>query len=219
MAYAYDSSSEQIDIPAHEIIADDLERFEAVQEALMAAYYDRLDRGEGPAQDDPYRVRTERFRLSEGFAVPFLTPPLRIRLKSAGKRLPDVMPTAAGSAITQKVIDLIEDIEPGVHRYHPIEVMTKDGAPVAEARFLLNMCSRLDTIYVEKSNVFYARDVDMYLYGNGHRSIFVHKERVAGHAIWHEYKAARDFVSDAFAERFKAQNMRGLQFLYYCPEI
>jgi hypothetical protein len=219
MAYAYDSSSEQIDIPAHEIIADDLERFEAVQEALMAAYYDRLDRGEGPAQDDPYRVRTERFRLSEGFAVPFLIPPLRIRLKSAGKRLPDVMPTAAGSAITQKVIDLIEDIEPGVHRYHPIEVMTKDGAPVAEARFLLNICSRLDTIYVEKSDVFYRQDIDVILYGNGPRSVFVHKEKVASHAIWVEYKIGDGFMSDAFANGFRARKMRGFQFPHYYPEI
>lgn len=121
-----------------------------------------------------------------------------------------IMPSAAGMAINQAVIDIIEDIEPGVHQYFPVKFILQNGEQQPEPYFLLNNCSRIKALDLENSAVIVKhlredrhpfRPYNLYrisenksvVYSEKYRgfapphAINVIAEKVVGRAVWAEY--------------------------------
>lgn len=133
--------------------------------------------------------------------------------------LADILPTCLGKAITGFVRDAIEEIEPGVHQYFPCEIFFQDGTQLDEDRWILNICNRLDTIAVEHSNIVESPNTSRYMTGNGPFDVKLWKDKVAGKAIWHEWRYSRTYAADALVERLREADIHGFEFYKYLPEV
>ena len=92
--------------------------------------------------------------MMHGWRWPMPDRPFLARLKKPKKTIVDIIETPFECyAVSEKVIDLIERIEPGVHQYLPFELVYPDGAFHHEKRWLLNVCTRVDVFDAECSNV------------------------------------------------------------------
>lgn len=131
------------------------------------------------------------------------------------------MNTDAGIIVSEVIVNLIEEMEPGIHQYFPVELIMKTGPQPDQRYYPLNVCVSLKTLDFEKSRVFKSpTNVDMrwYFYGEEYAvtlesqvpklappyDLYVKKEAFEGHILWHEhgyYKRSAFSVTDKFYER------------------
>lgn len=124
-----------------------------------------------------------------------------------------------GLLIPRRVINIIEDIEPGVHQYFPVRLKLRSGEPKPEPYFILNVCTLIEALDREASNVhvthlpkerheFRPWNKVTITPKNGARclnepyDLFVSKDKINGRAVWCEYgMAVNPFFSEEFVER------------------
>jgi hypothetical protein len=151
-----------------------------------------------------------------GFRHPVPDRPYQMRFTEKVGYLADCF----GNIITSRVRDVIETLEPGVHQFFPCELYLKDGTPIPEQRWYLNVCNRLDTIAAEHCNILIHPKHGYYLTGNGKTDVKVWKNNVIGHAIWSEWKYNNDiYVSDALVEAIRSLDVHGWIFRQYLTEV
>lgn len=161
-----------------------------------------------------------------GFRYPDLGGPIRLQVSRRNKiEIPDIALFDASMIITKRVRDAIESIEPDVHNYLPVEVIMPDGS-LAASRWLLNICTRIDTIAVDKSEdvreIFppmMARKFPGWSRYNsdlqpGRTKIAVYRDRIAGRAIWFEYKLGWAMCSDKLHDWIVDNNVRAIEWDY-----
>ncbi|MEL7524232.1 MAG: DUF1629 domain-containing protein [Pseudomonadota bacterium] len=147
--------------------------------------------------------------LSSGDKLPEPETVFQLSITSSHKELPDDFVNGRiGRAVSERVVDLIERLEPGVHGFWPIDVSFRDGT-FAGRRWLLNVGNRLSTLDMQKSKVKGNRTdpnghvvPDFAVAGerpmkDGPNLLFCKSEAVGTHAIWCEYRFyGAVFVSD-----------------------
>ncbi|MCP4079957.1 MAG: hypothetical protein GY743_06900 [Planctomycetaceae bacterium] len=70
------------------------------------------------------------------------------------KVLPDFFSINGEFGVSQAFKDLLEEMEPGVHQFFPLEIRRKDGGSVEGNYYVFVTCVLLDTALIpEKSNV------------------------------------------------------------------
>lgn len=210
--------------PEIEIIAEEQERYETMGKAFAQQLInDYRAAGNNPyeyaliAQNpwhpyfSPYPVAPMR----QGWRWPMPDRPFRNRLKRREGRLVDIIGTSFETyAVSQRVIDIIESIEPGVHQYLPYELVQPDGFIHPDRRWLLNVCTRVETLDYERSNVIPIRDRPHFYHDrtNDHQLV-IRKSAVTGRAIWFEYRyrdsAGQFLISDAFWDALNAAGCAG----------
>lgn len=166
-----------------------------------------------------------------GFVFPLPDHPLRLRVISDHRNLPTFLSARIGWAIPQKVIDAIEALEPGVHRYWPVEITMKDGSK-AEPRWLLNICNRLETISPEHSDVTVVggkperasyvpnfSTLTVKHNGDGPKYVTCRKDRIGTHAAWYEFRYGEIFFSNALMNSLRQIGTDGLEFWLETAEI
>lgn len=215
--------------PEIEIIPEEQERYETLGKgaalAIRQEYYDQGNNlyDYSLITINPYHPYFDPFPLPcmmEGWKWPIPDRPFRNKLKRKEGRLVDIIGTSFETfAVSQKVIDIIELIEPGVHQYLPYELIQRDGSVHPDTRWLLNVCTRAETIDYERSNVIPMRDHPHWIMdrSNDHHLV-LRKEAVAGRALWYEYRyysrpgvGAPFLVSDRFWDAFKPSKSVGLR--------
>lgn len=198
--------------PAFERIPEEQERFEAMRDALTQSYLDAWEvSGKGPhalnisrKEAGPYSPREMRHLKPlpwMGFDWPSFDEPLRDLVKKVPKSIKDIVNTSFGYAVSEKFIEILEAHDAGRNRYFPFEFVDREGKPLPERRWLLNITSRLDTIDVERSgpNIVDPKGDTVWV-NSGPTSLVFDKQRIAGRAIWYEwrYVHAGIAVTDAF---------------------
>jgi hypothetical protein len=157
-----------------------------------------------------------------GYQFPQLDRPLKLRMtEPVGNRsLPDIVDSWL---VPDEVRDIIEAIEPKTHVFWPVELYHNDGRPEVRRRWGLRYVGRRETIATEKSDVF------VRLYGEGRTAYSVvtrkdmykperikfWKDKVAGHAIWWEYKfdvSGAKMASDALVDSLRSAKITGFTF-------
>lgn len=161
--------------------------------------------------------------MNAGFKFPQPDHPFRLQITSDHETLPPFLAARISWAVPQSVIDAIESLEPGVHRYWPVDITMKDGSK-AEPRWLLNICNRLDTISREHSNVGEVGTDPKFsilvMRPDGPKRIVSHREKVGQHALWCEYKyQVAIVISNELAELFREIGTEGLDFEMEIEEI
>ena len=188
---------------------------EAQVAAEMIAKYFTPDPGPRPWPASPHDPILGTYTWT-GFRHPMPDRPLEFRFEEKVDYLADCF----GFIITDKIRDVIEGIEPDVHQYLPCKLRYRDGTAVPERRWLLNICNRLDTIAAEHSNILVDPADGYYLTGNGPFDVKLWKRKVAGHAIWSEWKYNnRTYVADALADAIRALDAHGWIFRTHLPEV
>jgi hypothetical protein len=156
--------------------------------------------------------------------------PKRIQF-TKGKRLFDYNSYAGfpPAALSTRLKDLIESIEPGVHQFAPVEVLHKDGSPYGETFWFYNILTVIDAINPVKGGVYkqprsnFDKDPDAFVWtikSGGDGFLAVYKDRVAGRAMWLDKRFyGAHFFSDALLEGMRAQEMEGWEVETYWEEI
>jgi hypothetical protein len=128
--------------------------------------------------------------------------------------------TQGGPSVSARLKDLIEKIEPGVHRFFPVEVQGKDGSPYGRPYWYFVVMQVIDAIR-PGGGVASTSDRPMdgrhswTLSGPRDRDhLAVNKEVIAGRATWRDIRLpGGSFISDALLEGMRAQNMTGYDIL------
>jgi hypothetical protein len=185
--------------PAMEMIPEEQERFEKMGKAFAQKLFDDYRAaGKNPYEyrliiDNPWHPYFLPATLAapmEGWRWPMPDAPFRNRLKGKEGRLVDIVGTSFETyAISQRVIDIIEAIEPGVHQYLPYQLIQPDGSVHPDQRWLLNVCTRIEALDYERSNVIAMRDREHFFMDrtNDHHLV-MRKSVVEGRALWYEYR-------------------------------
>jgi hypothetical protein len=207
--------------PGIERIESDHARFDEAAKSLAREIEGRwLVKGRNrDSVDYPEFSTTDVPRLIDGWKFPTFDLPLRDRLKNVEIEIVDIVSTSFGAyAVSQKVIDIIEGIEPGIHQFIPYEMLNPDGSCNPTKRRLLNICTRAEVVEVEKSNVVWMD------HGGGRRKfgdltagglqpkIIVNADEASHRAIWCEwrYHSGRNFiVSDRFWNELQGEGIKG----------
>lgn len=111
--------------------------------------------------------------------------------------------------VSERMRDLIEVFEPGVHQFLPVAFEDKKGA-VTERRHLLVIGARLDTGSSAHSTMLAP---DWYNPGGEQGRVRVARAAVAGRHLWRDrYLPAEMIISDALAAAIEARGWPDLRF-------
>lgn len=178
--------------------------------------------------------------LDSGFLHPTITPPFYAKIEKYQPPLLGMFRSVASYAVSATAIELIESVDPGVHRYHPFDLTMADGSPAAEPYFLLNIGQRADTIALEASPHMVKRmhdkmvgnepgtHPDWYSYvidkKQNYPTSAVYRNRVANLSIWYDYKLAQVMICDTLMALFLDHGILRLEeeppyFLWQLREV
>jgi hypothetical protein len=219
--------------PEIEIIPEERERFEKMGAAFGQQLIDEY-RASGK---DPYEyslVATNPYHpyfspgwtpnLMEGWRWPTLDQPFRDKLVGSASALVDIVGTSFGTyAISDRVIDIIESIEPKTHQYLQYELIQPDGSVHPQKRRLLNICTRTEALDYERSNVIALRDMPSFFHDRTRDTLLIFRKSVVeNRAFWYEYRyrgtKGQFLVSDRLWEALTSAGCSGWkpQSLYGC---
>jgi len=175
--------------------------------------------------------------FSVGRRIPAELVPVHARMDK-GKRFYDCFNNFQfADGVSKRFKDLVEEIEPGVHQFFPVELFLQDGVtPYGEPFWLLNVATRVDAIALEHSNMYKQGEdgqfgpIDFegmfnhlakYVEKSGLPSLItVYKDRIAGRALWCDHRfGARTFCSEAMMAGMRAQGMQGYGIKFTVNEI
>lgn len=208
--------------PDMSAIPEEEERFKAMGTALANEIEAKwMATGATPAErnrnspDYPFFGSGEYPRLMHGWRYPLFEEPLRDQLMKPAGPLVDIIGSNFGTyALSQKVIDIIESIEPGIHRYLPFELRQPDGSIHPDKRWLLNICTRAEVIDTDRSNVGWLKPPSERWFGDleGKKHLILKETDVAGRALWCEWRyhtSPNAFASDQLWNALHDAGIRG----------
>lgn len=167
---------------------------------------------------DPLYPRGLGDSLGFGAGIRFPDPPgpLKVNVtKLPGGVLPDFL---GPFDVSDRVRAKIEEIEPGVHQFLPLEVNMPDGSTSEHKYWIFCVMNRLDTIILEKSKFiqpyYYNQEkwpnyMEYEVVSGTKPIIALDKSKIAGKAAWAEYKFFKYLFSDTFASWLDAENIKG----------
>ena len=116
------------------------------------------------------------------------------------RTIPDFVPINGFIAVCPEVRNVIESLEPGRHQFVPVRIRRRrgdkpifrlDGRVLAdEPYYLFHVITFLDSIWVERSNVYIDGPTNLIRTRPGNYEIVLHKEIIAGHHVWREGRMA-----------------------------
>ena len=163
--------------------------------------------------------------LWRGRAVDATAVPHRGVLKSKHKKLPDVFGFKGSFMVCGDFRRIIEDFEPGVHQFFPVEVIKKNRQPVpGNGRYYaFNVMQKFDSLLTARSNVQWI-DVDaekfpgvMALHpGRGPLQIVLSRPQIAGRHVWRGDRllGGAIYFSDQLVDALQAAKLKQLRYTY-----
>ncbi|MEL6478909.1 MAG: DUF1629 domain-containing protein [Pseudomonadota bacterium] len=136
---------------------------------------------------------------------------------TCGHKMYDYVDAPLGPIVSAAFRDCVEAIEPGVHRFLPVEIFKTDKTPHEQSPFFyFDIRNFLDAIDPSTGAVeTIGRDSfdnphrTWSIVSNRHSDLAVKKERVDGKAAWIDLRLPRTFFSDALIEQLEAVGLEG----------
>jgi hypothetical protein len=128
--------------------------------------------------------------------------------------------------VSEKFRALVENHEPGVHQFIPVDIYDKVGGPVSSHRYWLNVCRRKDCVDPVRSKFEWKTDysgVTGYWDNRAHpdsRLVFS-KDKIGDTHLWvnpHLLVHRNFYASSTFVEAAKAAEITGMLFAEH-PEV
>ena len=167
-------------------------------------------------------------RYPGGMVLPSTVLTTAIRLTSKARSLPQVYMPGVGVLVVSELAKIeIEKLEPEVHRFVPLDVLTREREILPGKHYLVDVSRRIDAVIIEKSRLgevvivpgsppsldwLDGRQVltfDRGKMGSAHlwRLKFPDRYKKIG-SIWHHI-----FMSDKLQELFKINNIVGVDLV------
>lgn len=119
--------------------------------------------------------------------------------------------------VSDRLRTLIEEIEPGVHQFEPVEFIAKDGSHL-EHRWFWQICNRLDSVHREKTDwvlkkgVIWSPPPD---FNENPRHLVFDASKIACVHFWHDkHDSNSNYCSDEAHDRLETGSMTGFRYHY-----
>lgn len=116
--------------------------------------------------------------------------------------------------VNQTFKDILEELEPGVHQFFPMEIFIKDYK--VGDRYWLNICNRLDSKH--RGLTWPLNEYGLHRPTREQRAndkLVFSEDAIGGHHAWHDKFELGTFISDAFAERVQAAGLNGITYQHF----
>ena len=143
-------------------------------------------------------------------------------------QLTDVISCHVGWIVNDEIRQLIENLEPKHHQFFRFSIEDGVGQNVPGTYWLLNICTLVDAIDSERSNIkkhmtrraLSENDWDYIDVRDSPIKHVLNKERILGKAIWADlrFSRSRPFISDRFVECYNRLGLSGLHHLSFIKE-
>lgn len=121
------------------------------------------------------------------------------------KKLHEILPVGSELAISERLRDIIEAIDPGVHQYLPVTLMKTRTEPFEGHYWLLNICRLLDSVVMGLGGQASNRETSTPFRTN-RKAVF------EGCHLWREEKYLLDvYFSDALYAACRKKKIAGVQ--------
>ncbi|WP_333815045.1 imm11 family protein [Tabrizicola sp.] len=142
--------------------------------------------------------------------------PTKFRWGGSAERMPDLMLSHSVMLASDKVKDIIEGLEPGVHQFFPLETWAKGNTP-ARRMYLMNICNRLDSVDRKKTTKPMR---DQHSWRNGKPGELVFSlAQIGGHKLWHDKHIFDNmYFIDDVKNAFEAASVSGVKYFGYRAE-
>lgn len=142
---------------------------------------------------------------------------LRIKLGKPYATLPDILQMHGPWMVSEIFRKIVEEREPGVHQFFPIELEIASGGAELGPRYMLNVGQTLTAISVDRSKINWGTRADgsKWAYPPGADDDLVATRcAIVGKSLWNDrlYSVNR-FISDDLKTAFDGAGVQGLQYL------
>ena len=142
--------------------------------------------------------------------------PTKFRWGGAAERMPDMMLTHSVMLASDKVRNIIEELEPGVHQFFPLETWAKGNKP-AQRMYLMNICNRLDSVDHQKTTKPFDRGIAWRNEKPG--DLVFSLSQISIHKLWHDKHIFDNmYFVDEVKDAFEAANVTGVKYFGYRAE-
>ncbi len=152
--------------------------------------------------------------------------PQKIQIGKKLNILPDLFDIEGGWCVSQTFKDILENLEPNVHQFFPLEVTRRDGGPGEGSYYLLVVCHLLDTALVpEQSSVIKkvaSEEFNIYHYthdGSGLPRYTLNKRVIGNRHAWIDKRMSGAFFSDSFMQRIAQAGLTGINAEIHTTDI
>ncbi|QDH33189.1 DUF1629 domain-containing protein [Porphyrobacter sp. YT40] len=124
------------------------------------------------------------------------------------------------ATVSDRLRALIEDIEPGVHQFEPVEFIAKDGSHL-EDRWFWQICNRIDSVNREETDwilfrgVLWAPDRTKLKPAAEKIGLVFDTKAIGAACFWHDkHDSNSNYCSDSTHERLIEAGMTGFRFYH-----
>jgi hypothetical protein len=126
------------------------------------------------------------------------------------RKLPDALWGRGMLLVSDRLKAMIEQFEPGLHQFFPIEVVFKSDKTSAARMHFLNVCTRLDS--VDRTHTTSPMGHTMWRPDKGGQLVFNLKQ-IGNHHLWHDKHIFKGWMmSDALHDAMVNEGITGLVF-------
>ena len=113
--------------------------------------------------------------------------------------------------VSSRAKDLIENLEPGVHQFLPVDYFDIDDRFI-ESRWFLIVCNRIDSVDRNHSRMLLVKGM-MWSAGNiFNPKLVFNEEQARGYHLWcDKHLTTGPFISDMLADRIQGELLTGLR--------
>jgi len=179
----------------------------------------------GATVSNPGTGHAPGWAMTDSIAVREEDVSTKMKLRRTYKKLPCMFVCDAPWMVCDQFRDLVEQLEPNVHQFFPIDILDLKDKVVGQ-RFVLNICNRLDALDEHKSEISWwgkeGRLEGKPVSGSGYASIdplgklFVRKTVVQGHHFWGDNwlsgAGGRFFCSDEAQKAIRVSKLKMMRF-------
>jgi len=157
------------------------------------------------------RTFVMRIKSYQGLPVDLTHVPTRIQYQGKRSEIVDLMMTANWFFMTEKLKTIIEELEPGVHQFKPVELVDAKGAHLADY-FWFVPCNRVDSMDREHTtHEFY--EERKWKHENGKKYV-VSLKQTASYHLWIDPRLSSGsvFISQTLHDALVAADLKGIGF-------
>lgn len=179
-------------------------------------------------------VRENRQHINSllcGMPIPYEVMPRKSILQTTREPTHGFFTCGAGIAVDDRVVNAVEDFEPSVHQFHPIELFLSDGTPVQRQHYVMNCCTSVEAVNWRESDIhlkifdqeamkhrtvtkaeFQELDLENVRFRfslKPSKPLVLLKSEIEGRAMWFDPKIEKLFFSDALFDRIVAEGVEG----------
>lgn len=161
-----------------------------------------------PDEGLPFRTHGNR----SGRAIESDYLPKKIQLGGPKRDIPEIYSPTGSLLVNDKFKDIVEELEPNVHQFFPIELIWKDGSH-ASNKYWFNPCNRLDSVDREKTTCLFENIWKPYRGGD----LVFNLDKIGNCHAWIDkfISAGPIFISEILANKLEAANLSGLGLYEY----